>query len=672
MHTLRALRRSGLTAGPMILALVSLAACGGGGGGGGGNNGGGGGGTGLTLSLSTNAITFDAVPPAVPATVDVIATVTGTASGTLFVIVATSNPAVANIVNVVITGPTTGQGTIVPGSSASLGAGRHTATIQVRACLNDPSCATGQVGASPQTITVTYNVTGVASSVSNLTYNIGNTPAASDLTRSFNVTGFPAQTWTITDDMPWLDATPTTGSAAAAVSVNANLAAVPLDALNNGAFTGTVTLTPTTGSPVQIPVTLNVSRTEVNYVAPYVARTAVAGDVIIRGDNFNAITPTGVRFGASDDATTFNVVSNTEIRASHAGLPAGSYDVHILNGQGLDRTRAQLKVVDAPAFAGTTLPYPDGPDVILGNLIYDAERRAVFATIHYNLVGVETGRLLRWAFTSAWEPATQVPYQPLNAAALTADGTKLLVAFRDPDPTPQPFLFAVAELDPVSLARTRITHYTQEIEASGMAVSNNGEAIIISDRLCCSSTFPIFAYSPLTGVLRQPTQPSVFGVNDGFAAASEDGSLVLVPNNNEPVGGPPTLRYDSETGQFALAPAMQRAMVTPRINRHATLMLFDWGDVRNANLALLGRLPNTSVSSILAPEASVAYAYDENGTVRVYDLAATPVGGVFPEILPAITLSDSPGVLVYQMAISPDGGTLFLGGRDQIVVVPLP
>jgi hypothetical protein len=101
-------------------------------------------------------------------------------------------------------------------------------------------------------------------------------------------------------------------------------------------------------------------------------------------------------------------------------------------------------------------------------------------------------------------------------------------------------------------------------------------------------------------------------------------------------------------------------------------MLFDWGDVRDANLALLGRLPNTSVSSILAPEESVAYAYDENGTVRVYDLAATPVGGVFPEILPAIALSDNPGLLVYQMAISPDGGTLFLGGRDQIVVVPLP
>ncbi|HJS21927.1 MAG TPA: hypothetical protein VJ764_04670, partial [Steroidobacteraceae bacterium] len=245
MHMFRALRRSRVSAGLMILALAGLAACGGGGGGGGGNNGGGGGGgTGLTLSLSTSAITFNALPPFAPAPELVTATLTGTGTGTLFIIVATSNPAVANVTNVIVTGPTTGQGTIVPGSPAVLGAGTHTATIQVRACLNDPTCATGQVGGSPRTITVTYNVTGVASSLSNLTYNIGNVPADADLTRSFNVTGFPAQMWSITDDVPWLDLSPTTGSAAAAVSVNANLAAVPLDELNNGTFSGTVTLTP--------------------------------------------------------------------------------------------------------------------------------------------------------------------------------------------------------------------------------------------------------------------------------------------------------------------------------------------------------------------------------------------------------------------------------------------
>ena len=676
MHMLRAQRRSSLSAGFMIVALGGLAACGGGGGGGGGGNnnggGGGGGGTGLTLSLSTNALTFSAVPPFSPASEIVTATLTGSGSGTLFIVIVPSNPAVANVTNVIVTPPNSGQGIVVPGSSAALGPGSHSATITVRACLNDPTCATGQVSGSPQIINVTYNITGIKSSTANLTYNIGNAPVAGDLTRSFNVTGFPAQTWTITDNMPWLDLTPTTGSAPAAVSVSANLAATPLDELNNGTFSGTVTLTPMTGAPVLIPVTLNVSRTQVSYVAPYVAQTGVAGDVIIRGDNFNAITPTGVRFGTVDDATSFTVVSNTEIRATHGPLAAGIYRVHVLNGAGIDRTRADLQVVDAPVFAETTLQYPDGPGVILKNLVYDAERRAVFATIHYNIGGRQSGRLLRWAFTSAWEPAIQTQYLPLNAAALTTDGTKLLVAHFDPLFQ----RFGVAEVDPVTLAQTRLTYLepARNFEASSLAVSNNGDAIIIADSSDSTGTFPIFAYSPLTAVLRQPAQPSLFGVDDGFAAASEDGSLVLVPNSNAPppLSANPTLAYNSNTGQFDLAPGMVRAFRAPKINRHATRLLFDGVDVRDANLDLLGSLPNTTMSAVLAPQELVAYAYDNSGTVRVYDLAATPVGGIYPELTPAITLSNSPGVAIYEMTISPDGGTLFLGGSDQVVVVPLP
>jgi hypothetical protein len=459
--------------------------------------------------------------------------------------------------------------------------------------------------------------------------------------------------------MPWLDLTPTTGSAAAAVSVNANLAAAPLDALNNGTFSGTITLTPTTGTPVQIPVTLNVSRTQVNYVAPYVAHTGVAGDVIIRGDNFNAFTPTGVRFGASENALTFSTVSSTEIRASHGPLAAGSYRVHVLNNSGIDRSRADLQVVDAPTYPDAALPYPGGPGVILSRLIYDAERRAVIAALHYGSQGVTSGRLVRWAFTSAWQPAIQTQYLPLNAAAMTTDGTKVLVAHFDPLFQ----RFGVAEVDPVTLAQTRMTHVdpAQTLEASSMGVSNNGDAVIIGDRLCCTSSYPVFAYSPLTGTLRQPTQP----LADAFAAASGDGSLVLVPNDSG-IGGPPTMRYDSDTGQLVPTLVSVRARSVPVLNRDATRILFDRIDVYDSSLSLLGSLPVTTQNAVLAPEQLRAYAYDSNGTVRVYDLTAAP-----QEILPAITLANDPNG-ASQMAISPDGGTLFIGGIDQVVVVPLP
>ena len=669
MHQLRADHRliSGV---PVILVLAGLTACGGGGGGGGG-------GSnpppqsGLTLSLSTNTITFNSVPPSAPAPVDVTATLTGTGSGTLFILVGTSNPAVANITNVFVTGPTTGQGTIVPGSPAGLGAGSFTATIQVRACLNDSTCASGEVRGSPQTINITYNITGVRSSAANLTYNIGNTPTAADVTRSFNVTGFPAQSWSVTTNAPWLTLNPPSGNSSASVAVSANLAPTPLDALNSGIFTGNIVLTPTTGLPVTIPVTLNVARTQVNYVSPYVGQSGVGGDVIIRGDNFSLITPTGVRFG-TNDATVFSVVSNTEIRATHGPLAAGSYDVRIVNNDNIDRTRARLQVVDVPIFAQAALPYPDGPgDIILYNLIYDAERRAVFVTMRYGAdpPGPSSGRLLRWGYNGAsWDPATQKQFLANNAIRLTADGTQLLVAHHDPLFQK----FAVAELDPVTLVENRMTRFTQDYEANSMAISSTGEAIIIGDLSCCSGSFPVFGYSPLTGVLRTVTQPGVFSVMDAFAAGSADGSMVLVPNNNDPILNPgqPTLRYDSNIGALIQNPVSARAFIAPQINRHATRLLFDRLDVRDANLALLGSLPNSTQNAVLDPVELRAYAY-ENNTVRVYDLDGTLVNGIYPEISPAIPVSNDPGGANF-ITISPDGGTLFIAGTDQVVVVPLP
>jgi hypothetical protein len=534
--------------------------------------------------------------------------------------------------------------------------------------LNDQTCATGQVRGSPQTINVTYNVTGVASSVQNLTYDIGNAPSAPNLTRSFNVTGFPAQAWNITENLPWLDVTPATGSAGTPTSVSANLAATPLDALNNGRYTGTLTLTPTTGAPVTINVTLNVARTQVNYVAPYVAHTGVAGDVIIRGDNFSLVTATGVRFGTGNDATAFTVVSNTEIRASHGALTPGSYDVHLVNTQGLDRTRAQLKVVDAPTFAATTLQYPDGPGVILSELLYDAERRALFAHVTYGPQGVVSGRLLRWAYASAWQPAIQTQYLLQSAFALTPDGTQLLAAHLDPLFQ----RFAVAEVDPVTLAQTRITGYTQSYEASSMAVSNNGEAVIITDVLCCSGFFPVLIYSPLTGQLRQPMTPSqFFSLQAGFASGGEDGSLVLVSSDDQT----PTARYDSEARELVNTPTSARTRFPPTMNRNASRILVDFNSVYDSNLTLLGRLPPvTTITATLHPTELRAYAYDTDGTIRVYDLSApTDQDGNYPEILPAITPSASPGENGFiHLTITPDGGTLFMGGPEQIVVVPVP
>lgn len=115
----------------------------------------------VSISYSTTSINFEAAKPysPTPASQTIVGTVTGSApTSTLYIIVAESNPQVATVGNFVITGSTSGQATVTPASPRALLAGSYQETLTVRACLNDPTCTTGQIGGSPQTITVSYNI----------------------------------------------------------------------------------------------------------------------------------------------------------------------------------------------------------------------------------------------------------------------------------------------------------------------------------------------------------------------------------------------------------------------------------------------------------------------------------------------------------------------------------
>lgn len=137
----------------VVLALCLLSGCGGGGGGGSGT-------PALSLTLSTNSITFNAAAPwaPTPSNQNITATITGSASGTLFLIIDPTGSPFVSVTNVFITPPNSGQATIVPASPATVGSGNHRGTITVRACINDPTCRTGEIGGSPKTINVAYNV----------------------------------------------------------------------------------------------------------------------------------------------------------------------------------------------------------------------------------------------------------------------------------------------------------------------------------------------------------------------------------------------------------------------------------------------------------------------------------------------------------------------------------
>lgn len=133
---------------PAVLALVlTQTSCGGGGN------------SNATFSIDKTSINFVGVTPdaAVPDEV-VSGTVDGNIKGTLYLIASVSGNAVGNITNFEVSGKNGRAIVSAPHQfyPGVLPVGHYSATITVRACVNDITCNTGELRGSPQTIAVSY------------------------------------------------------------------------------------------------------------------------------------------------------------------------------------------------------------------------------------------------------------------------------------------------------------------------------------------------------------------------------------------------------------------------------------------------------------------------------------------------------------------------------------
>jgi hypothetical protein len=141
---------------PTALLLTLLGACGGGG-----NGDEGSGGSRVSISFSLSELDFQAASmyAARPQEQTIVATLAGAApNSTLYVLIEVGNPALVSVGPVAITGSNTGSATVTPMMPSSLSPGTHNTTITVRACLDSPNCANGQIQGSPRTIPVNYTI----------------------------------------------------------------------------------------------------------------------------------------------------------------------------------------------------------------------------------------------------------------------------------------------------------------------------------------------------------------------------------------------------------------------------------------------------------------------------------------------------------------------------------
>jgi hypothetical protein len=627
------------------------------------------------MTLSATSLNFAATDAGTPAGQTVTASFSGTASGTLYVLIIPADPALISIGNVAIGGTTSGQAVVTPAAPTTAGAGKHSTTIAVTACLNDATCKTNQIAGSPQTINVTYTVAGVGASTTSLSYAIGNSAVAQDYSQTFNVSGYPTQTWTsVITNAPWLSIGPSTGSTGATVSVQATLDQTQVGALANGTYTGSITLSAPSEIGVTLPVTLTLARSKVNFVAPYVGTSNKSDTVIIRGEHFGLVTLTAVNFG-STAASSFTVVSDTEIDATYPALPAGTYPVQIIaSGTAVGTSRARLVIVDPLNSRSATLLYGVSPLSVVTELAYDAERQALLVQF-YDRNLTPQNELLRYAYGSGgWGAPTGVGVLFASNFALSIDGTQILSGGYD-DSVVSNGEAVVAPLSPTTLLPIGAEVGSPAAVGFGvqsLAVANDGQAIVETTNYIFSSENPILGYAELPGTISDLPQTTTLVSNKAVVGASSDGATVLVVSNSPGVPtGPAVAKYDTSAGKLTqLGSFVQSGSIS--IDRHGTRVLLNATGVYDQNLTLLGSLPSTTIGSVLSPDARRAYTYDSSGTVRVFDLTAAPSAGLYPEITPAKSLPGSPVVSsAARLIVSPDGSTLFVA-IQAVFVVPLP
>lgn len=683
-----------------LLASVLLVACGGGGSGGGA---GGGGGGSATLSVSESAVNLSVPNLGSTAPTRLItATVNGSVNASVvYIRIQIDGDAVASVDNLQIAG-NSGSGFLRAASPQTLGPGRHTATVTITACTSGPACTSGLIG-SPQTIAVTYDVNGLLLSSNSVSYTLGPSPLPADYSRTFTVRGHPSVT--LTPSVPWLTTTPGTGAGGATLNVTAALVQGTVDSFDSGMHQGVITVSVPGQPPAEVSVDLEIARPQLDQVTPYVAIAGDSGDVTVRGlyldqlpatDSIDLLPQDG---GAAVLPTDITRLSATEVRLTHPPLAAGGYQLRMKNDSGdvINGSRARLYVHAAPAFTGDTLQYPAGHTISQPRqMLFDAERNALWLIVDHPLGGFSATQLLRYTFSNgAWGEAEIVRTAPASGMTLAANGQTLYVSSRADSPFNN--VDDLLLMDPASFQVRETLHppvsNTNFVE---FAHASNGDVFTVETSRNVSNRYVAYRLDFRTESLTIEPGTTFGQMLPDFrvrhVAGSADGSRVLFGNGISGVGGSDGLmhEFNGSTGAVTQVPLVFD-INGAQFSRSGDRVLLDGSNtdqrLYDRSWQLLGTLPakrfgaatptaTTTYQAVLAPSGTAAYTYTWGGTVLGFDLAASAGGAEYaPDGVP-LTLDSDPEAVVGEssvvMTMSPDSRTLFIAGGAGIVVVPVP
>jgi hypothetical protein len=642
----------------LAVGLAVVAACGGGGGNGT---------QGDALSVSASVVNFSATQGGATPAQQIVNVVVNNAN----VFVETTQSGAAFSHSFSITGPTTGQITITASTPST--PGNSLGAITVRGCSTQ-NCTGSDVPGSPKSITVNYAVaaaptltstprtvsfftaTGVLppSQSAALALSTGSTTWTSSIVYTFGAPG-------------WLTVTPPSG-------LLPQTAVLRVTSTGVGTGTRSANVTFTAGLVTRtVPVTLTVNEPGVYSIAPYIATVGVGGEVFLRGYGFSVLDPSTLQVQfAGARAVTATIVSDTEIRATYApmnpGVTPANVVVSVRDATTVipQRSGARFLVVSPPHFSLATIPRPANAGAV-GNLIYDAERQAVY------LMDADNNRIERYRLGNNSAPETFFYGASLGnpRLALVPGGERLvkthgngilLLDAAAPDLANLGFVDAVGLLGAGAILNQ-------------IAVANDGGGV--GGAFAPNSGISLYRFDVLSQRFSELSTQS--DMANRTIAASENGDTLVLATFESlvPSFAKPVFIYNATSAALSQKGVSSTSTERASVSRTGARMILATDSSRNpttrvydydgTTLSVRGDLPTGANGFVVSPDGNTAYVYySANSTLRKFDLTAPG----FP--LRASPSVAAPGGQFAQLTISPDGGTIVMAGTENVVVVPAP
>lgn len=501
-----------------------------------------------------------------------------------------------------------------------------------------------------------------------LDLNITTPPQA--LTGSIAVAhaGGSASGFTASSNAAWLRLGATSGTTPATLTYTIDAAAIPRGASHDAV----VTLSSPGLSDVRFTLSVNGALPRITGAMPYGLISGTPSRVVIGGSGFSQITNLSTSLSVNGlTPTDVRVVSDSELVLNVPAALAGRYTVRVLNAAGTATASSDIVVADPVDYTALAVPQVSEKQ----SIIYDHPRRSA-----YVVSAAGTG-LIRFRFTgSGWQVDTK-PLAGTLDAALSPDGSKLIVASGD-----RTLLMNVLDPDTLDTLRviqgpTFIMSLWAGFRGTGMPVTANGHVWMINAG---------HYFDTSTDAIGSSCSTVTCGSDVKFSTPDGERLLALQHDNSPILSGS---MWTLTTGALAMATQLPQAFQGVSSSSDGTRLLFDAEHVYRDDWTLVGNAAVTSANEfgsrgVISRDGRRVYRliHDSNNSiylrVDVFDAEAVVPGTSNLVRLGSIPLpaqagscppSDPYGCDRFgTLTIAPDGRTLFWVANANLVVMPIP